>query len=64
MKKEAVFLYAESARSDVWEHEEKPSYDARVLDTQYEARLFSDKGRELLKTSNQDAGSALRAGGR
>ena len=64
MKKEAVFLYADSVRSDVWEHEEKPSYDVRVLDAQYEARLFSDKGRELLKASNQDADSALRARGR
>jgi hypothetical protein len=64
MKKEAVFLYAESSRSDVWEHEEKPSYDARILDTQYEARLFSDKGRELLNASNEDAASALLARGR
>lgn len=65
MKNESVFLYAESGRADVWEQEEKSSYDAKVLDAQYQERLFSENGLALLDSLDGDVGlSVLRAGGR
>ncbi len=64
MKNEAVFLYAESGRADVWEQEEKSSYDATLLDNQYQERLFSEKGRALLDSLNEESAPVVRACGR
>jgi hypothetical protein len=48
MKNEVVFLLAKSDRPDAWDQEEKASYDAAVLDTEFRNRLYSEKGLELL----------------
>ncbi len=54
MKDEAAFLFAESGRPDTWDQEEKSSYDAAVLDTEYRDRLYSEKGLELLDCLEQE----------
>ena len=64
MKNEAVFLYADSGRTDLWEQEEKPSYDAQLLDTQYQERLFSETGRALLNSLNEEDAPVVYASGR
>ena len=48
MKNEAAFLFAESGRVDAWDQEEKSSYDAAVLETEFQDRLYSERGLELL----------------
>jgi hypothetical protein len=48
MKNEAAFLLAESGRVDAWDQEEKSSYDAAALDTEYRDRLYSEEGLALL----------------
>ena len=48
MKNEDAFLFAKSERLDAWDQEEKVSYDAAVLDTEFRDRLYSEKGLELL----------------
>ncbi len=63
MKNEAVFLYAESGTSDSWEQEEKSSYDAELLATQYQERLFSEAGRALLDTVHDEPAPVLCARG-
>jgi hypothetical protein len=54
MRNEPAFLFAELAQVDAWEQEEKPSYDAATLDDEYRARLYSEKGRELLKSLERE----------
>lgn len=54
MKNEPVFLFAESTRVDPWDQEEKASYNASLLDTEYRDRLYSDKGLELLDSFEQE----------
>jgi hypothetical protein len=64
MKNEAAFLFAESARADAWDQEEKSSYDAAVLDTEYRDRLYSEKGRALLESLEEAASPVVCAGTR
>lgn len=64
MKNEAVFLFAESTRVDTWDEEEKSSYDAFVLDTEYRDRLYSEKGLALLDSFEHEPAPAVRASAR
>lgn len=59
MKNETVFLFAESTRVDPWDQEEKASYDASRLDTEYRDRLYSDKGLALLDSFEQEPAPAV-----
>jgi hypothetical protein len=61
MKNEASFLFAESGRVDAWDQEEKSSYDAAVLDTEYRDRLYSEKGLALLDRLEQESTPAVYA---
>ena len=64
MKNEAAFLFAESGRVDAWDQEEKSSYDAAVLDTEYRDRLYSEKGLALLESSEEGIAPVVSAGTR
>ncbi len=62
MKNEAAFLFAESGRVDAWDQEEKSSYDAAVLDSEYRDRLYSEKGRALLESLEERTAPVVYAG--
>jgi hypothetical protein len=64
MKNEAAFLFAESGRVDAWDQEEKSSYDAAALDTEYRDRLYSEKGLALLESLEEVASPVVCAGTR
>ena len=64
MKNEAAFLFAESGRVDAWDQEEKSSYDAAALDTEYRDRLYSEKGLALLESLEEAASPVVCAGTR
>ena len=64
MKNEAAFLFAESGRVDAWDQEEKSSYDAAVLDTEYRDRLYSEKGLALLDRLEQGSTPVVYVGTR
>jgi hypothetical protein len=64
MKNEAAFLFAESGRVDAWDQEEKSSYDAAALDTEYRDRLYSEKGLALLESLEEAASPLVCAGTR
>jgi hypothetical protein len=64
MKNEAAFLFAESGRVDAWDQEEKASYDAAVLDTEYRDRLYSEKGLALLDSLEQESTPVVYTGTR
>jgi len=64
MKNEAAFVFAESGRVDAWDQEEKSSYDAAVLDTEYRDRLYSVKGLALLDSLEQESAPVLYASAR
>jgi hypothetical protein len=61
MKNEAAFLLAESGSVDSWEQEEKSSYDAAALDTEYRDRLYSEKGLALLNRLETEPASPVYA---
>ncbi len=62
MKNEAAFLFAESGRVDAWDQEEKSSYDAAVLDSEYRDRLYSEKGLALLESLEERTAPVVYAG--
>jgi hypothetical protein len=64
MKNEAAFLFAESVRVDAWDQEQKSSYDAAVLDTEYRDRLYTEKGLALLDRLEQEASPLVHTGTR
>lgn len=64
MKNEAVFLFAESTRVDIWDQEEKFSYNASLLDTEYRDRLYSEKGLALLDSFEHEPAPAVHASAR
>jgi len=64
MKNEAAFLFAESGRVDAWDQEEKLSYDAAVLDTEYRDRLYSEKALALLDCLEQESTPVVYVGTR
>lgn len=59
MKNEAAFLFAESGKVDAWDEEEKASYDAAALDSEFRERLFSEKGLQLLDSIEEDSAPAV-----
>lgn len=58
MKTESAFVFAQSAAMENWEEEDKSSYDAAALETEYRNRLYSDKGRDLLNSFEAQSASA------
>jgi hypothetical protein len=64
MKNESAFLFAESGRVDAWDQEEKSSYDAAELDTEYRDRLYSEEGLALLDCLEQESAPLVHAGSR
>ena len=55
MKNQFAFLFAESDRVDDCDQEEKSSYDAVALDTEYRDRLYSEKALALINGLEQES---------
>jgi hypothetical protein len=57
MSSDARLILKHAASTERWEHRERGDYDLERFDREFQERLYSDKGREILRAREMAAES-------
>jgi hypothetical protein len=55
MSSDARLILKRAGRAQRWEHEERGDYNMERFDREFSDRLYSEKGREILRAQEQGA---------
>jgi hypothetical protein len=55
MSSDAKLILNRAVRTERWEHQERGDYNLDRFDQEFRDRLYSDRGREILRAQSQDA---------
>jgi hypothetical protein len=55
MSSDAKLILKRAVRTERWEHQECGDYNLDRFDQEFRNRLYSDRGREILRAQSQDA---------
>jgi hypothetical protein len=53
MSSDAKLILKRAVRTERWEHQERGDYNLDRFDQEFRERLYSDRGREILKAQSQ-----------
>jgi hypothetical protein len=53
MSSDAKLILKRAVRTERWEHQERGDYDLDRFDQEFRDRLYSDRGREVLRAKSQ-----------
>jgi hypothetical protein len=54
MSSDAQLILKRPGRAERWEHQERGDYNMERFDREFSDRLYSERGREILRTQAQD----------
>ena len=55
MSSDAKLILNRAVRTERWEHQERGDYNLDRFDQEFRDRLYSDRGREILRAQSQDS---------
>jgi hypothetical protein len=55
MSSDARLILKRAGRAERWEHQERGDYNMERFDREFSDRLYSEKGREILRAQEQGA---------
>jgi len=59
MSSDAKLILKRTVRTERWEHQERGDYNLDRFDQEFRDRLYSDRGREILRAQTHNACSPI-----